>query len=190
VGTSGGCGSDNTATTSVATAVGDALNLVVQYVRNGTAVSAAAPVTIQVEQQINGGNWSALTLTDLDPGSDLQSSVTSSDTLSPGGSAVTLTRTTAWDDPLFGTQAGVTYPGFGGDLVTTPGYEADYDPTNSLWKRLTAQTSAGGSTYGLSYWENTATPTSPVCSNTAGVIQAGQLSALTYPRQAPARPMG
>jgi len=181
VGASGGCGSDNTATTSVATAAGDALNLVVQYVRGGTAVSAANPVSIQVEQQVNGGNWTTLALADLDPGLDLQSTAASSDTLSPGASAVTLARTTAWEDPLFGTQTGVAYPGFSGDLITTPGYEASYDPTSSQWKRLTSQTSAGGSTYGLGYWDNTATPTSPLCSDTEDVIQAGQVQTLTYP---------
>ena len=35
-------------------------------------------------------------------------------TLTPGGSAVTLTQSTAWQDALFRTQAGVTYPGFSG----------------------------------------------------------------------------
>ena len=79
-GVGSGCGSDNTATTSPATAAGDALNLVVQYVRNGTTESAANPVSIQVEQQVNGGNWSPLALTDLDPGLDLQSTVATSDT--------------------------------------------------------------------------------------------------------------
>jgi RHS repeat-associated protein len=181
VGAESGCGNDNTATTSTATAAGDALNLVVQYVRDGTTESTAAPVTIQVEQQVNGGTWTALALTDLDPGLDLQSTVTNSDTLSPGGGAATLTQTTAWQDALYRTQAGVTYPGFSGDLVTAPGYEPDYDPTNSLWKRLTSKTTAGGSTYGVGYWDNTATPASPSCSNTNGVIQAGQVQTLTYP---------
>ncbi len=181
-GVGSGCGSDNTATTSPATAAGDALNLVVQYVRNGTTESAANPVSIQVEQQVNGGNWSPLALTDLDPGLDLQSTVATSDTLTPGGSAVTLTQSTAWQDALFRTQAGVTYPGFSGALVATPGYEADYDPTSSLWKRLTSQTSAGGSTYGVGYWDNTAKPpATAACSNTVDVIQAGQVQSLTYP---------
>ena len=180
-GASDGCPSDNTATTSAATATGDALNLVVQYVRSN-AVSAGDPVSIRIEQQVNGGNWQAIALSDLDPGLDLQSTVASTDTLSPGGSAVTLTRTTAWQDALFRTQAGVTYPGFSGDLIATPGYEADYDPTNSQWKRLTSQTSAGGSTSGVGYWDNTAkAPTKAACSNIAGVIQAGQVQTLSYP---------
>ena len=130
------CGSDNTATTSRATAEGDALNLVVQYVRNGTAVSGSDPVTITVEQQIDGGAWTALALGHLDPALNLRTSVASSDTLSEGGSPVTLKQTTAWDDPVFRTQASVTYPGLDGNLVIVPDYEADYDPTNSQWKRL------------------------------------------------------
>ncbi len=175
------CGSDNTATTSAANATGDALNLVVQYVRNGTTVSTANPVTIQIEQQINGGNWTPLVLADLDPGYDLKTNITSSDTLSPGGAVVTLTRHIAWDNALFGTQAGVTYPGFNGNLVNVPGYEASYDPENNLWQRLISQTSASGSTYGINYWDNTAIPVNPVCSNTAGVNQAGKVSAFIYP---------
>jgi len=34
----------------------------VQYVRDTTTVSSSDPVTIQVEQQVNGGDWTALTL--------------------------------------------------------------------------------------------------------------------------------
>lgn len=178
---SGTCNGDNSATTSTTTATGDALNLVVQYVRGGTAASSTEPVTVAVEQQVDGGDWTALNLVDLDPGLDLQSTVSATDTLSVGGSAVTLTQTASWQEPLFGTLSKVSYPGLDGDLVTTPGYESNYDPNNSQWKRLTSQKSAGGSNYGFGYWENTATPQDPACDNTDGVIQAGQVRTLTYP---------
>lgn len=178
------CAANNTATLTAATAKGAALNLMVQYVRNDTAVSASAPVSIQVEQQLDGGEWTALALADLDPGLNLQSTVASSDTLAINGPAVTLTQTTNWADAVFRTQDGVTYPGFSGTLVTTPSYEPNYDPPASQWKRLTAQTSAGQSTYGLGYWNNTETPSSSTCSTTQGVVQAGQLQTLTYPDEA------
>ncbi len=179
-----GCSSGNTAGTSAATAQGDALNLTVQYVRNGSPVSGSAPVTIQVEQQIDGGGWTVLNLAELDPGLDLASATSSTDTLSKGGAAVTLTKTTDWADALYRTRAGVTYPGFGGDLVTTPVYETDYDPANSEWKRVTSQTSAGQSSYGIGYWENTETAPVSACANAQGVNQAGRVRALTYPEPA------
>ncbi len=175
------CNSGNTVSTSIATAQGDALNLTVQYIRNGTTVSGSNPVTIQVEQQIDGGDWSVLNLTDLDPGLNLKSSTSVSDTLSKGGAATTLTQSTAWSNALFQTQAGVTLPGFDGNRVTTPTYESDYDPANSQWKRLITQASPGQSRYGTGYWNNTETAAASACPHAQGVNQAGRIQTLTYP---------
>ena len=108
--TATGCDTDNMVTTTTETAEGDALALVVQYVRNGTATSASAPASITVEQQVSGGGWEALDVSSLDPGYGLTTTVTSTDTLASGAAASALATTTEWADPTLGQVGSTTYP--------------------------------------------------------------------------------
>ena len=172
------CPANNTASTPSTTEAEDPIQLVVQYVRDGTAVSGSAPIEVTLE-----GPGVAKTETEagLQSGLGLRSSVSATETLSVGAQAVTLTRSTVWDDGLFRTQASQTLPGLDGKRVTIPRYEQSYAPAQSEWKRPVSITSPGSSTYRLSYWDNTETPLAGGCSGTEDVVQAGQDKTRVYP---------
>ena len=172
------CASNNTASTLGSTEAGDPIELVVQYVRDGTAVSASAPIEVTLR---GPGIAKTETVAGLQSGLGLVSRVSATETLSVGADAVTLSRVTAWENGLFQTQTSQTLPGLDGKLVTVPSYEANYDPGQSEWKRPVSSLSPGGSTWELHYWDNTGTGSANNCNNTDGVVQAGQDQARLYP---------
>ncbi|MEM9515795.1 MAG: hypothetical protein AAGA42_13165, partial [Actinomycetota bacterium] len=153
------------------TQAGEPVTLQVQYRRGGTAVSAVAPVTVTIEESIDGGaNWTDVTAGQLDPGFGLTSSNSHSDTFVQGGPVVTSTATPTYVDPQRQQIATATVSTDG--VTAAMGHTFETYDGSTTWGRTLTTTDLAGTTVSADYWGPTDTTTNP-CDGSTSVAQAG-----------------